>query len=91
MIKKASEILADMPVRQLDAVLSKQAGSLDVELTTIGISRVDTYIDGRPVLSQNVTDGTTKLHINTTSINVQMLEIVGLNTNEVVATRKVIL
>ena len=91
LIKKASEILADMPDRQLDAVLSKQADSLDVELTTIGISRVDSYIDGRPVLSQNVTDGTTVLHIDTTGINAQILEIVGLNTNEVVATRKVIL
>lgn len=65
LIKKASEILADMPVRQLDAVLSEQAGSLEVELTTIGISRVDMYVDGRPVLSQNVTDGTTKIRIDT--------------------------
>ena len=91
LIKKASEILADMPVRQLDAVLSEQAGSLEVELTTIGISRVDMYVDGRPVLSQNVTDGTTKLRIDTPNTNAQLLEIVGLKTNEVVATRKVIL
>jgi len=91
LIKKASEILADMPVRQLDAVLSEQAGSLEVELTSIGISRVDMYVDGRPVLSQNVTDGTTKLRIDTPNTNAQLLEIVGLKTNEVVATRKVIL
>jgi hypothetical protein len=53
--------------------------------------RIDIYVDGRPVLSQNVTDGTTKLRIDTPSTNAQLLEIVGLKTNEVVATRKVIL
>ena len=80
-----------MPVRQLDAVLSEQASSLEAELTTKGIFRVDVYVDGRPVLSQNVTDGTTKIRIDTPSTSAQLLEIVGIDTNEVVAIRKVIL
>ncbi|HKG88041.1 MAG TPA: hypothetical protein VKA95_06915 [Nitrososphaeraceae archaeon] len=78
-----------MQVRQLDVVLSHQAGLLEIELTILGISRVDIYIDGRPVLSQNVTDGTNKLSIEAPENSAQLLEIVGLMRNEVVASRKV--
>ena len=91
LIKKASEILADMPVRQLDVMISDQAGSLLIELTTLGISRVDIYVDGRPVLSQNITDGINKLSIGAPGNSAQVLKIVGLMRNEVVASRKVLL
>jgi C-terminal processing protease CtpA/Prc len=89
LIKKASEMLADMPVRQLDAVRSNQDGSLKIDLTTLGISRVDIYIDGRPVLSQNVTDGASKLSIESPVNSARLLEIVGFMDNRVVAARKV--
>jgi hypothetical protein len=91
LIKYASEILASMPVRQIDARLSNQADSLEFELTSLGISRVDIYVDGRPVLSRNITDGISKLNIEELDNGVQLLEIVGLMNNEVVAARKVFL
>jgi C-terminal processing protease CtpA/Prc len=89
LIKKASEILAGMPVRQLEATLSDQGGSLQIGLTTLGISRVDVYVDGRPVLSQNVTDGINKIIIDKPSTDVKMVKIIGLKGSEIVATRKV--
>jgi hypothetical protein len=90
LIKYASEILAGMPVRQLDVKLSNQINSLEMELTTIGISSVDIYIDGRPVLSQNVNDGINNLTIPIKD-NKMQLEVVGYMQNKVVATRKVFL
>ena len=64
MKKKACEILANMPVRQLDAKVSREDGVLKIKLNTLGISRVDLYVDGRPVISQDVTDGINKLSID---------------------------
>lgn len=91
LIKKASEILANMPVRQLDVVLTGQDNPLEIKLTSLGISRVDIYVDNRPVLSQNVTDGINKLSIEESANSAQKLEIIGLMKNEVVASRKVFL
>ena len=91
LIKEASNILADMPVRQLDAVLSDQADVLKIDLRTLGISRIDMYVDGKPILSQNVTDGANELDIDMPGNNAQLLEIVGLKRNKVVATRNIIL
>jgi hypothetical protein len=90
LLQYASGILAAMPVRQLDMKLSNQINSLDIELTTVGISGVDIYIDGRPVLSQNINDGINKLNIPAKDNRIQ-LEIVGFMENKVVATRKVFL
>jgi hypothetical protein len=91
LIKRATEILSGMPVRQLDVVMSNQDGSLGIGLTTIGISRVDLYVDGRPVLSQNVTDGTKQINIDKPGARAKLIKFVGLERNEVAASRKVIL
>jgi hypothetical protein len=95
LIKEASKILADLPVRQLDVLLSKKENSLEIELTTLGISRVDIYVEERPVDSKDVTDGTNRLNINALDNNTKILEIFGLSRNEklkkneVVASRKI--
>jgi hypothetical protein len=86
--KKASEILAGMPVRQLDAVLTSKAGSLEINLITLGISRIDIYVDDRPVLSQDVTDGTSKLILDKLGTSAKLVKIIGLKGNEIVAARK---
>ena len=91
LIEKATEILAGLPVRQLDLVLFNKSGSLEIELTTLLISRVDIYIDGRPVDSKDVTDGTNKLNIESIDNSGQMLEIIGFMENKIVAARKIIL
>jgi C-terminal processing protease CtpA/Prc len=89
LIKKASEILATKRVRRLDAMMSNQAGSMEIQLTTLGISRIDLYVDGRPILSKDITDGTHKLSIAKPTTESKLLKIIGLEGNEVVAARKV--
>jgi C-terminal processing protease CtpA/Prc len=91
LINKAVEMLARQQVRQLDAVISDHSTSLQVELTSIGISRVDIYIDDRPSHSQVVTDGTNRLSISKPSTGARLVKIIGLKENEVVAARKMFL
>ena len=78
LIIEASKILKDKPVRQLEVTISDQSGSLKFELTTLGISRTDIYIDGRPVLSQYVHDGSNELTIGKLDIPPKLIKILGL-------------
>ena len=91
LLKKACDILAGMPARQLDAQAVKQNNSLRVELTSVGISRIDIYGDGRPIHSQDITDGKTTLDINNIESNMKLVEIKGLKENKVVGIRKIFL
>jgi hypothetical protein len=91
LINKAVQILASKQVRQLDAVISDHSTTLEVELTSIGISRVDIYIDDRPSHSQAVTDGSSRLNISKPSTGARLIKIIGLKENEVVAARKMFL
>lgn len=90
MIKKASDILATMPVRQLEVALSDQeGGSLKIELTTLGISRVDLYTNNRPIHSYSVTDGPNKIIIDKPDSEEKLIKIIGVKGSEIVAARKV--
>ena len=91
LIKKASEILAGKQIKQLEAVISEQNGSLNIEIVSVGISRVDIYVDNRPVLSQEIVDGNNKLSIGKPSSGSRFLKIVGLEGNNIVAAKKVFL
>jgi hypothetical protein len=91
LINKAVEILATKPLRQLDVVISNHTTSLEVELASIGISRVDIYIDDRPFHSQDITDGTNRLSISKPSAGARLVKIIGLKENEVVVARKIFL
>ena len=63
-------------------------GSLEINLITLGISRIDIYVDDRPVLSQDVADGTSKLIVDKLGTNAKLVKIIGLKGNEIVAARK---
>ena len=89
LIKKASEILAGKQVKQLEVLISDENDSLKIELVSVGISRVDIYIDNRPVHSQDVVDGNNKLSIGKPSGESRFLKIIGLEGNNVVAVKKV--
>ena len=69
--------------------ISDQSGSLKIELTTFGISRTDIYIDGRPVLSQYLHDGSNELTIGKLDTTPRLIKILGLEGEEVVAARKI--
>ena len=88
LIKKAVEILASKPIRQLDVVISDHTSSMEVEVSSLGISRLDIYVNDRPILSQDVTDGTNKLSISKPTDKIAIIKIIGLKENEVVASSK---
>jgi hypothetical protein len=91
LIKKASEILAGKQVKLLEAVISDQNDSLTIELVSSGISRVDIYVDNRPVLCQDVVDGANKLNIGKPSKGSRLLKMVGLEGNNAVTAKKIFL
>ena len=87
LIEQAGRLLADRPVRQLDAVLaSEDDEELILTVTTRGVSRIDVYGDGRPVGSVDVVDGETEL---TVSSSAGALRLEGFQNDDLVASRLV--
>jgi hypothetical protein len=87
LIDKAAAILKNMPVRRLSVTTSRAGPLLKIEATTVGISRLDIYIDGRPQISPDVDDGTHKLKVDLPAGAVQ-LELAGFKNDALVAARK---
>jgi hypothetical protein len=64
LIANGCEILAGMPRQRLAANCVKRPnGSLDVTVTTSNLQRVDVLLDGRPVHTVDVKDGSTPFNI----------------------------
>lgn len=87
LINKAGEILDNMPVRRLSVTTNKTGPKLKIEATTVGISRLDIYIDGRPQISPDINDGTHRFKVDLPAGAVQ-LELAGYKNDELVAARK---
>ncbi len=90
LISKASEILASKPVRQIDVVLTPQTNSLKIDLTTLGVSRIDIYVDDIPSHSQNIADGNNVVNIDELG-SAKVVKILGFEGTDLVAARKVFL
>jgi hypothetical protein len=54
LLAKASELLAALPVRRLSVTAAFTRAGLRVEITAAGLDRVDVYVDGRPIGSEDV-------------------------------------
>ncbi|MDR4481949.1 MAG: hypothetical protein R3B95_01610 [Nitrospirales bacterium] len=80
LINSAAKILSTMPVRKLTAVTNQSGSVLTIEYTTIGLSRLDIYIDSRPMESREINDGTHTF-----------LELAGYDNDDFVANRKIVL
>ncbi len=97
LINKAVDILTHITYRQFDVTISKKEGSVEVEVDTIGISRIDVYVDKRPVNSQDAVDGKNRLDVKIQDTNAKILELYGIALNkdslenEVVAAKKIFL
>jgi hypothetical protein len=58
LLDEAGALLAGRPIRQLRLTSTLAAdGTLTLQLGTVGMDRVDVYVDGRPRGSSDVTDG----------------------------------
>jgi hypothetical protein len=88
LIKHAGELLRDMPVRLLTVTTSQTDSTLTIQVNTIGISRLDTYIDGRPLESLDINNRTRTFNVNLPS-GATLLELAGYENGEFVAARKI--
>jgi hypothetical protein len=81
LLAAAGAILATLPVRSLTGELGPvTAAGLPVTLTTGGLDRVDVSVDGRPILSVDVADGTTALTLSAPPTGAKTLALAGYTT-----------
>ncbi len=88
LINKAGEILSGMPVRKLNVTMTTHQETVTIQAETLGLTRLDIYIDGRPVKSIEVTDGIKSFDICVPPSAI-LLEFAGFKANEYVASRMV--
>lgn len=87
LINAAGKILKNMPVRQLKATASQAGSTLTIQAVTAGISRIDTYIDGRPMESRDISDGTHNISVELPA-GATLLKLAGYKKSKYVAGRK---
>lgn len=87
LINAAGNILKNMPLRLLKVTTSQAGSTLTIQGTTAGISRLDIYIDGRPMESRDINDGTHSINLDLPAGATQ-LGIKGYEDNIYVAARK---
>jgi Peptidase family S41 len=81
LIAHAGKMLAGLPAYALSA----EARDGRVTATTKGLSRIDAYVDGRPVLSLDVDDGENTFELAATS---GLLELRGFDRDALAASRR---
>jgi hypothetical protein len=96
LIAHACGILAGMPRQRLTATCTKRAdGSLDVTVTTSNVARVDVLLNGRPVHTLDVKDGSTSFNVALPSqpapgaVAASVLECEGFRDGELIASTRV--
>lgn len=87
LIDKAGKIIKKMPVRQLNVKTSQSGSTLKIKATTLGISRLDIYADGRPLESKDINDGTHTFNVDLPG-DASHLKLAGYNDDKYVAARK---
>ncbi|SDZ81916.1 Peptidase family S41 [Thiothrix caldifontis] len=88
LINKAGEILSSMPIHQLNVKFRNNQGTATIHVETIGLTRLDIYIDGRPIHSIDVIDGIQSLTISIPH-SATLLEFAGFEDNEYVAAKMI--
>ncbi|TDO69434.1 peptidase S41-like protein [Kribbella sp. VKM Ac-2571] len=86
LLNKAGELLAALPVRRLDLKTSFSGTTLTVAIDALGIDRVDLYVEGRPISSE---DYTAPVSIDILDVTPgQLLRADGYDAGELVASRR---
>ena len=67
--------------------ITQSGSTLTIRIKTVGISRIDIYIDARPVGSQSIGDGTHTLTAELT-VAAGVLKLEGYKNGQYVAARK---
>jgi hypothetical protein len=87
LINAAGQVLTNMPVRRLSVTTIQAGSTLTIQATTVGVSRLDTYVDRRPLESLDINDGTHSFDVNLPA-GAALLELAGHINDELVAARK---
>jgi hypothetical protein len=88
LLEAAGELLAAMPQRRLDVSTSMAGTTLTVELDVDGIDRVDLYLDGRPISSEDLAGAPVAIEILDVSTG-QLLRADAYSVGQLVASRRV--
>jgi hypothetical protein len=90
LIARAAELLTDLTVRKLSAVIDARSGeTMGVSVTAKNISRLDIFLNDRPLLSRDIRDGTTTLLLPSPPPDDGMLELRGFHAGQLVAVRRI--
>jgi hypothetical protein len=88
LIADAAQVLAQLPRRTLAADVAAHDASIDLNLRTTGLDRVDVYVDHRPRETVDVTDGQHPLSVALAGAGQHAVELRGFLAGEHVASRK---
>jgi hypothetical protein len=88
LINHAASILAKMPIYRISTEVNSNGDKLTVKIDTENISRVDAYIDARPLLSIDVEDNSTQFDLDKPSKDSSFIKIEGYNDNTLVAVHR---
>jgi hypothetical protein len=89
LMEKAGTLLAGRPKRRLDlTAVTSRANHLILQLTLVGLDRIDVYLDGRPRGSSDVTDGSQELRFDDCG-GARVVQVQGFSEGTLVAARTV--
>jgi len=87
LLEAAGSLLAGQPRRRLDlTAFTSRGNDLVLEMTLAGLDRVDVYVDGRPRMSTDVTDGPKELSLDGCGA-ANVVQVQGFSGGELVAAR----
>jgi hypothetical protein len=91
LLEHVGRILAPLPRRRLTVDVGADAAEIALTVATVGISRLDVLVDGRPRQSLDVSDGKTSCTVPKSSQGQSVLEVQGYAQDELVAARRIVL
>ena len=90
LINAAAKILKRMPAYELSATVGQSTSGLSITATTAGFTRLDVYVDSRPMQSMNVSNDTHQFEIDL-SEKAAELKLMGYLEDDCVAVRRIVI
>jgi hypothetical protein len=89
LINRAGEILATMPVQAVTVQVQTVGGLNKVDITTKHVTRLDLFLDARPLRSLDVGDGTLSVDLPAPTAGSTTLELRGYRGDQLVTSTRV--
>jgi hypothetical protein len=92
LIARAAELLAGLPAREFSATVgARRAKAINLSLSTKNVSRVDIFLNERPLVSRDIRDGSTSIVVTLPTPGTGILELRGFDDSRLVALRRIAL